>query len=101
MIEACLACLVACEATAADSIKKSDSQYIRCIELCRDCIELCQLCVKLDIRKSEYQHSIMKVCIENCLQCAAECERFPNSQYHIASAKACLTCAQEMQKMMN
>ncbi|MCH5598914.1 four-helix bundle copper-binding protein [Niabella ginsengisoli] len=101
MIEACLACFAACEITAAESIKISNADYLRCIALCRDCIELCQLCIKLDLRDSDYRHQIMKVCIENCLDCAKECERFPNSEYHVQSAKACRVCAEEMQKMLN
>jgi len=100
MIEACLTCFAACERTAAESIKMANKDYLRCIELCRDCIELCTLCIKLDQRGSSFSHRIMKVCIDNCLECAGECERFANMEVYEASAKACRSCAEEMQKML-
>ncbi|QDH78559.1 four-helix bundle copper-binding protein [Echinicola soli] len=100
MIEACLTCFAACEKTAAISIKMADADYLRCIALCRDCTELCILCVKLDERDSDYKHQIMNVCIDNCLACAEECERFPNSEDHVKSAKACRKCVEEMQKLL-
>lgn len=95
MIDACLACIAACEFCASECIKMADSDHLRCIALCRDCAEICIVCAKFELRDSEYSHHIMNLCADICSECAKECTKFSGHSHCRECADACKKCAEE------
>ena len=94
MIDACLACLAACENCATECIRMANSLHLRCIALCRDCADICALCTKFELRSSQFKEEIMKLCADVCRACAAECDKF-DDEHCRACARACMKCAEE------
>ena len=93
-IEACLACVIACEACATHGIEMADKSHLQCISLCRDCADICALCARLQARGSSFADALCKLCVEICNACAAECEK--HAHHHEAlnkAGEACRKCA--------
>ena len=92
MIDACLACIAACENCATHCIRMAESLHLRCITLCRDCSDICTLCIKTALRDSQYKEEIMKLCAAICRACAAECDKF-EEEHCKECARICTACA--------
>jgi hypothetical protein len=88
-IDACLTCLVSCEACIHDCLKNN---HLHCIALCRDCADICALCAKLEARNSIYVHELHVLCAKVCKDCAIECAK------HANELASCKTCAEACQK---
>ncbi|MCO6149291.1 four-helix bundle copper-binding protein [Flavobacterium sp. NRK1] len=95
LINACLACIAACEYCASQCINMADKDHLRCISLCRDCVEICYLCLKSNIRDSEYAKHIANLCADICSACAEECGKFSGHEHCRKCAEACSKCAEQ------
>ncbi len=98
-LQACLACLTACEHCATEDIKAGESMAA-CALLCRDCADYCALSAHLIARDSPFMHDLCQLCAKVCDECAAECEKHAMHHDHCREcAEACRRCAAECRKM--
>ena len=92
-VEACLACLRACEITSAKCIEAGDKSNAALIERCRDCADICNLCIKWFSRQSMFTETLGALCAKLCLACANECDRHADKDKHYRiCADACRRC---------
>lgn len=103
-----LSCIDACKQTIAACLacikacKEGDHSPMmqRCIALDTDCAEFCQLAVKSMERNSEFVTLICEDCAEICQTCAEECSKHAESHCQ-ACASACRTCVEECLKVIS
>lgn len=103
-----LSCIDACKQTIAACLacikagKEGDQSPMmqRCIALDTDCAEFCQLAVKSMERNSEFVTLICEDCAEICQTCAEECSKHAESHCQ-ACASACRTCVEDCLKVIS
>jgi len=84
----CTRCYDAC------LIEKDKSKLERCMMLDQDCAEICRLTGQIMERNSESTDKFLKLCVEVCEACAAECEKHSDMEHCEQCAKACHKCAE-------
>jgi hypothetical protein len=90
-IDACSACVIACEKCITTCIKEGNQS---CILLCRDCADICALCARLAARNSPYSKVFCDLCAKVCKECADECAK--HAAHHLSCKEcemACRECA--------
>ena len=98
-IEACHACLVACEHCAASCLSETEVQKMaRCIALDHSCADICAIAVREMARSSHFAAAICQVCATACDTCGEECAKHQKDHCQ-ACAEACRRCAEECRKM--
>lgn len=98
-IDACLACLQACEHCAASCLQEDDVKMMaRCIELDRSCADLCTLAAREMARGSDFAERVCQLCAEVCDACGAECGRHKMDHCQ-RCAEACRACAKACREM--
>ncbi|WP_206036373.1 four-helix bundle copper-binding protein [Crateriforma spongiae] len=88
----CENCVAACLEALADGM----DDMMDCIKICQDCADICRACAASDARGGPMSASIMKLCIESCQRCVAECEKHDHPECQ-ACAKACRACIEACQ----
>ncbi|MCP3738929.1 four-helix bundle copper-binding protein [Rossellomorea sp. BNER] len=96
-IQACFACLEACNVCFHASLKE-DEKMAKCIELDRECAEICSYAVCAMQRSSIFAKQICALCAEICDACGTECKSHDH-QHCQDCAEACFRCAEECRKM--
>jgi Domain of Unknown Function (DUF326) len=96
-MDACFACLVACNYCASEDLKEQDVKMLaRCIRLDHDCAAICSLAINAMASGSEFTKQICKLCAEICTACALECEKHAHHMEHCkVCAESCRKCATE------
>jgi hypothetical protein len=90
-IDACLACLTACERCITDRVAAGNKE---CILVCRDCADICALCARFEARGSTFTHELHVLCANICKACSVECAK--HAAHHATCkecAEACIHCA--------
>ena len=72
--------------------KKMD--MTRCMMNDQDCADISRLAAQLLERNSENTAIFLKLCLEMCERCAAECEKYPEMEHCKKCAEACRKCAE-------
>ncbi len=100
-MDACYACLVACNHCMNEDLKEQDVKLLaQCIRLDRDCAALCSLAISAMASDSAFAKQICKLCAEVCMACATECEKHAHHMEHCKDcAEACRKCANECGNM--
>jgi Domain of Unknown Function (DUF326) len=100
-MDACYACLVACNHCASEDLKEADVKMLaQCIRLDRDCAAMCSLAINAMASDSQFAAQICKLCAEVCTACATECEKHAHHMAHCkVCAEACRKCATECGNM--
>lgn len=89
-IEACMACVLACEGYLQIERANEHSVYV---SLCKDCAEICLLCARLIARGSQYFHEMCLVCVYVCRACAKEGDKeMLINNCCVQSINACRAC---------
>lgn len=82
----CMACYNACEQ------ENEKEMFEHCMKLDEECADICELTASLLERNSPNTDKFLKLCIELCNLCAAECEKHPHDHCRNCAA-ACRSCA--------
>lgn len=100
-IEACVACLVACEMCSDACLDERDvKMMVQCIRLDRDCADACDAALRAMSRGGPLAAVLCGACADACDACAAECEKHAKMADHCRlCAEACRRCAQACRKM--
>lgn len=86
-------CIFACnECHDACLHEKMAGMMAECIRLDKDCAVICAATLQLVHHGSRMKPGMLKLCIESCEKCAAECSRH-NDDHCRACAAACRACA--------
>lgn len=87
-------CRTACNYCFDACLHEKDVRMMaRCIKLDKECAEICGMTLSLVASGSGFSGTALRLCIEACEQCAAECEKFPHDHCK-ECAKVCRECAQ-------
>ena len=100
-IEACVACLVACEMRSDACLDEKDiKMMVACIRLDRDCADACSAAIRAMSRGGPLAKELCRACAAACDACAKECERHAQHADHCrVCAEACRKCAEACRKM--
>jgi len=100
-IEACVACLVACEMCSDACLGEKDIEMMaQCIRLDRDCADACDAAIRAMSRGGPLAKELCRTCATACDACAAECEKHAKMAEHCrVCAEACRKCADACRKM--
>ena len=100
-IEACVACLVACEMCSSACLGENDvKMMVECIRLDRDCADACDAALRAMARGGPLAAELCRACADACDRCAAECEKHASHMEHCrVCAEACRACAAACRKM--
>ena len=94
-IEACVACLIACEGCSDACLEEGNvGAMTDCIRFSRDCADACSAALRVMARGSEQARDYCATCADFCDACAAECEKHASMADHCrVCAEACRRCA--------
>lgn len=92
-MDACQACVIACNTFAAACLKESDVQMMAaCIAQDLECAQICELAVAAMARQSPHAPDICRLCAQICQACADECSKHSHDHCQTCAA-ACQQCA--------
>jgi hypothetical protein len=95
-IDACLACMAACNHCASSCLQEKDADQLSyCVRLDMECAAICRASAELMTYGSQHANAICQICGELCLQCAEECEKHEHMDHCRQCALACRHCAEE------
>ena len=83
----CTHCYDACQ------LEKEKDMLLQCMMNDQDCADICRLTGQLLERKSENVDLFLKICVEMCERCAAECDKHAHMAHCEECADACRKCA--------
>ncbi|WP_301626353.1 four-helix bundle copper-binding protein [Paenibacillus apis] len=99
-IEACLACMNACNYCYVSSLKEYELAMLReCIRLDRECADICAFTAEALSRNTLFALEISALCAKACDACAEECEKHSHDHCH-QCAEACRRCAEACRQMI-
>jgi len=96
-IDACLACMVACNHCATECLKEDDVKMMaKCIQSDMECAALCRSAAELMSLGSNYSKELCKICADACNACADECEKHAEMgmEHCKECAEVCRRCAE-------
>ena len=70
-----------------------DPNMKTCGQLCLDCAQACHSTSVFVSRMSPFMAEALRSCADICDACAAECEKFPDSEDMMRCARVCRECA--------
>ena len=87
-------CQIMCNWCFYSCLKEPDvAMMAKCIKLDKECAEICGLALSQIASQSVFTKEVLKLCINACEECAAECRKHDN--YHCrACAATCEQCAE-------
>ena len=87
-------CIAACNHCMVSCLHEEEAHHLKeCIELNHDCAAICQLTLNLLTAHSRFAAEVVKICVDVCARCAAECRQHPMEHCTECEA-ACIKCEQ-------
>ncbi|WP_188055119.1 four-helix bundle copper-binding protein [Sphingosinithalassobacter sp. CS137] len=90
-------CAAICN-SCADACVAEEMDMRRCIRLCLDCSDVCTATYRIATRRTasneELIQATLRLCIQACETCAAECEKHDNDHCR-RCAQMCRECARD------
>jgi hypothetical protein len=97
-LDACAACLQACEACAYDCcVTRGD--LAECTRLCLDCAAICSASVTLLARGSRWADELCQLCTRVAEACAEECAKHTDMDLCLQCVTACRACVEACRVM--
>ena len=81
--------------------EKEKDMLHKCMMMVQDCADTCRLTAEVLERESENADIFLRVCIEICERCAAECDLHEHLDHCKASATASRDCAELCQHQVS
>lgn len=99
-IDACNACMLACDRCTTDCIRDKDAiMMTRCVELGRACATVCGFAARMMWSGSEFAPKACALCAEICLKCVDECSKYEQDHCKVC-AGVCQYCADACNRMV-
>lgn len=100
--KACSDCQRECESCATHCTRRLEAgmkDHAKTLATCLDCASFCSAAASIVARSGPFAGLICKACVDACVMCGKECEKFPDDKHMKSCAEECRKCEKACKEM--